>query len=108
MWRDCEQKGALSVSDLFKTLAFWFLIIFCVDIHAKSLMTPNSLIGGCVVYTYQEPYQYIVDRSGIPVFQGVYIDILSSVLEQQRMPYFKQVTFNEGVKALKSGECDFM
>ena len=75
---------------------------------AKSLLEPLSYSKACVVYTFDEPYQYIQNKVGVNSYRGVDIEILSAILGPQRDIEFKPLHWSEGFQALKKGECDFV
>ncbi len=81
----------------FLLLAFSFFITMA---HAEPIKTM------CVVYEFQEPYQYVLTKEGISFYQGLDIEILQQSLGKDINVKFKHLDWDDGLDALEDGECD--
>ncbi len=101
-------ESILLMRYLIQFFTMTFLINFMAFTQAKPLMETISYSQACVVYSYEEPYQYIQDKAGISVYQGVDIDILSAILGPQRVIHYQHLNWADGLKAVENGSCDFV
>lgn len=87
----------------------WLLISFmfiCTSLEARPLIQPKKHNSICVAYEFEEPYQYISDREGVKIYTGLDIEILETIVGSQGVINYQHISWANGLKALKEGQCD--